>query len=87
MKSEVGGVPGLEPGRAAPAAANSGGRFGPRELNPRGTRGQLPDGKLPGHARLANWLEQPTDWDEEFEADLADLADLIEAKARRGRHG
>jgi len=67
--------------------SETGGRFGPGELNPRGRRGNLPDGTLPGHARLAKWLGGPTDWDEEFEADLADLADLIEEKARRGRRG
>jgi AcrR family transcriptional regulator len=67
--------------------SETGGRFGPRELNPRGTRGNLAGGALPGHTRLAKWLDQPTDWDEEFDADLADLAGLIEAKARRGRSG
>jgi AcrR family transcriptional regulator len=69
------------------ALSETGGRFGPGEPNPRSRRGQLPDGTLPGHARLAKWLDQSADWDEEFEADLADLADLIEAKARRGRSG
>jgi hypothetical protein len=32
-------------------------------------------------------LDSPVDWDEEFEADLADLEFLIEALARRDRAG
>jgi AcrR family transcriptional regulator len=57
------------------------GRFGdsPR----RGVRGRLPDGDLPGHARLQPMLSQEVDWDAEFEADLDDLKQLIELKARR----
>ena len=68
------------------AASEAGGRFGseddPRSF--RSFRGMLPDGTLPGHARLAAALECPVDWDAEFEADIADLALLIEAVARRG---
>jgi hypothetical protein len=52
--------------------------------DPRGQRGLLPTGALPGHARLAAGLERPVDWDAEFEADLADLQRLVEAVARRG---
>ena len=59
------------------------GRFS--QDNPRGSRGQLPDGELPGHARLAPWLGQPSDWDAEFRADLDDLKQLIELKARPRR--
>jgi AcrR family transcriptional regulator len=65
------------------AASEAGGRFGARD-DPRGFRGILPDGTLPGHAQLATALERPVDWDAEFEADIEDLALLIETVARRG---
>jgi AcrR family transcriptional regulator len=64
------------------AASEAGGRFGDAD-DPRGQRGQQPGGALPGHARLAAALERPVDWDAEFEADLADLEQLVEAVARR----
>jgi AcrR family transcriptional regulator len=67
------------------AASEAGGRFGPAETNPRGTRGLLREGPLPGHAALAGVLSAPADWDAEFEADLADLGEIIEATARRAR--
>jgi hypothetical protein len=66
------------------AASMAGGRFGPGELDPRGRRGQLPDGALPGHDRLADWLDRPVDWAAEAEADLADLIRLIESLASDG---
>jgi hypothetical protein len=65
------------------AASEAGGRFGSAD-DPRGFRGMLPDGTLPGHAQLATALDCPVDWDAEFEADIADLALLIETVARRG---
>jgi AcrR family transcriptional regulator len=65
------------------AASEAGGRFGAKD-DPRGFRGMLPDGALPGHARVAATLDDPVDWDAEFEADIADLQLLIEAVARRG---
>jgi AcrR family transcriptional regulator len=65
------------------AASEAGGRFGSRD-DPRSFRGILPDGTLPGHAQLATALQRPVDWDAEFEADIADLALLIETVARRG---
>jgi AcrR family transcriptional regulator len=65
------------------AASEAGGRFSSSN-DPRGARGMLPDGALPGHARLAATLDDPVDWDAEFEADIADLQLLIEAVARRG---
>jgi AcrR family transcriptional regulator len=65
------------------AASEAGGRFGPGTLDPRGRRGQLPEGTLPAHARLGEILDQPVDWDAEFDADLADLELLIETVARR----
>jgi AcrR family transcriptional regulator len=65
------------------AASEAGGRFGPGEFDPRGRRGQLPEGALPAHSALAEILDRPVDWDSEFEADLADLGLMIEAVARR----
>jgi AcrR family transcriptional regulator len=68
------------------ALSETGGRFGPAEANPRGTRGQQFDGSLPGHARLAPWLSEAPDWDAEFAADLRDLEQLVEAKVKpRGK--
>lgn len=59
------------------AASEVGGRFG-RKLDP-GARRRLLQGQVgPGHARLARWLEQPVDWDAEFEADLANLLRLVQ---------
>jgi AcrR family transcriptional regulator len=65
------------------AASEAGGRFGSKD-DPRGFRGMLPEGTLPGHAQLAATLDRPVDWDAEFEADIADLALLVETIARRG---
>lgn len=62
------------------AASEVGGRFG-RRLDP-GARRSLLQGQVgPGHARLARWLEQPVDWDAEFEADLGILVGVIQAAA------
>ncbi|MEU6352949.1 TetR/AcrR family transcriptional regulator [Streptomyces sp. NPDC047072] len=65
------------------AASEASGRFAPGPVDPRGRRGQLPDGDLPGHARLAAWLDLPVDLTAEFEADLADIRRLIVAAARQ----
>jgi hypothetical protein len=65
-------------------ASESGGRFGPGEVDPRGRRGRLPEGALPGHEAVAAWLDLPVDWDAEFEADVADLERLVESVAARG---
>jgi AcrR family transcriptional regulator len=62
--------------------SETGGRFGAADANPRGTRGQLPEGPLPGHARLERWLRAAPDWDAEFATDLRDLEQLIESKAK-----
>jgi AcrR family transcriptional regulator len=61
------------------AASEVGGRFGPGDADAREVRARLRDEPLPGHRRLIHWLEQPVDWDAEFEADLDDLLHLIEA--------
>jgi hypothetical protein len=57
------------------------------EANPRARRAGLVaaarGGALPAHAALARWLEQPVDWDAEFDADLDDLQRLIETAAGR----
>ena len=63
------------------AASETGGRFGPGELDPRARRGLLRDQPLPGHRALVRWLEAPVDLDAEFEADLDDLMRLIETAA------
>ena len=65
-------------------ASESGGRFGPGELDPRGRRGQLPAGALPGHGAVADWLDPPVDWDAEYAADLDDLERLVASVAERG---
>jgi AcrR family transcriptional regulator len=64
-------------------ASEASGRFAPGSLDPRSRRGQLPEGELPGHNRLATWLDLPADLAAEFEDDLADLLCLIKAVARR----
>ncbi|MEU5030424.1 TetR/AcrR family transcriptional regulator [Streptomyces milbemycinicus] len=65
------------------AASEASGRFAPGTVDPRGRRGRLPEGELPGHGRLAPWLDLPVDLDAEFEADLEDIRRLVEAVARR----
>lgn len=65
------------------AASEASGRFTPGTLDPRGRRGRLPDGELPGHHRLAHWLDLPVDLGAEFEADLDDLLGLVRAAAGR----
>jgi AcrR family transcriptional regulator len=63
------------------AVSEVSGRFGTGTLNPRGRRGQLPEGDLPGHHALAQWLDQEVDWDAEFEADMIDLSRIIRSYA------
>jgi AcrR family transcriptional regulator len=67
------------------AASEAAGRFATGGLDPRARRGQLPEGELPGHRRLARWRDEPADLGAEFEADLADILRLIESSAQRGR--
>jgi AcrR family transcriptional regulator len=66
------------------AASEAGGRFRTGELEPArrdrlraATRG----GALPTHLALARWLQQPVDWDAEFEHDLDDLLLMVEIVA------
>jgi AcrR family transcriptional regulator len=64
------------------AVSEASGRFSVGTLGTRERRGQLPEGELPAHHRLASWLDAPWSWDAEFEADLDDLSRLIENAAR-----
>lgn len=66
------------------AASEASGRFTHGTLDPPGRRGQLADGELPGHRKLARWLDLPVDLDAEFEADLDDIRRLIESATRTG---
>jgi AcrR family transcriptional regulator len=66
------------------AASEVGGRFErekPPDIQERRAllRGQF----LPGHQRIARWLEIPVEWDAEFEADLNDLVRIVEAISGR----
>ncbi len=65
-------------------ASEVGGRFAQGESYVRVRRGQLGDAPLPGHKAVIRWLNAPTDWDAEFEADVDDLVRLVEATAARG---
>ena len=60
------------------AASEVNGRFSKGTLNPRARRAQLAPSEIPAHYRLAEHLDQPIDWDAEFDADLQDLRILIE---------
>jgi AcrR family transcriptional regulator len=64
------------------AASEVSGRFGAGTRNPRARRAQFGAGEVLAHHRLAPVLDQPVDWDAEFEADLADLLRIIEAYRR-----
>lgn len=59
------------------AASEASGRFDPDAPDPRPRRGRTADGGLPGHSRLAPWLDLPTDYDAEFEQDLDDIRRMI----------
>lgn len=66
------------------AASEAGGRFGSGGIE-RGRRGGLTtavrEGSLPAHAALSRWLQQPVDWDAEFEADLRDIMRFVQTVA------
>jgi AcrR family transcriptional regulator len=63
-------------------ASEAGGRFGPLTQDVRDQRWAQARDELPGHEKLASTLESPVDWDAEFEADLRDVALMIEAVVR-----
>lgn len=63
-------------------ASEMGGRFGVNSAAARTAWIEL-GADLPGYARLAPWMDKMPDWDAEYEADLADLEQLILAKAGR----
>lgn len=65
------------------AASEANGRFSRGTLNPRARRDQLPTDQIPAHHRIARHLDQPVDWDREFDTDLKDLRTLIERIAER----
>lgn len=62
-----------------------GGRFSRGTLGTRERRGQLPGTELPAHHQLGSWLDAPWSWEAEFEADLADLTQLILLAAGPGQ--
>jgi AcrR family transcriptional regulator len=64
------------------AISEVGGRFAAGTLGTRERRAQLPEADLPAHHKLAGWLDGPWSWDDEFEADLADLTETIRLAAR-----
>jgi AcrR family transcriptional regulator len=66
------------------AASAVNGRFSKGTLNPRARRAQLAPAELPAHYRLAEYLDQPIDWNAEFDADLRDLRAIVEAHRRKG---
>jgi AcrR family transcriptional regulator len=57
------------------AASEVNGRFQPRDA--RTSRSRLDPDTYPAHAALRDVLEQKIDWDDEYEADLDDLAHLL----------
>lgn len=57
------------------AASEVNGRFQPRDM--RTLRSRLDPDIYPAHAAVGQALEQKVDWDQEYEADLDDLAFLI----------
>ncbi|HEY2697798.1 MAG TPA: WHG domain-containing protein, partial [Pseudonocardiaceae bacterium] len=64
--------------------SETGGRFGPGEINPRARRAQLPNVDLPGHHAIVRWLGDAPDWTAEFDADVEDLLRLVETIAAAG---
>ena len=61
------------------------GRFSAGTLDPQARRAQLPPERLPGHHAIANHLDEPVDWTDEFRANLRDVCDLVEHLARPAR--
>jgi len=65
------------------ALSEVGGRFGTGSLTTRQRRAQLAAADLPAHHRLAEHLDEPVDWDAEFDRDLEDLRLMVERIAAR----
>lgn len=63
------------------ATSEVNGRFSVGTLNPRARRAQFAADEVPAHRRLAKWLDDPVNWDAEFEADVDDLIGLVERAA------
>jgi AcrR family transcriptional regulator len=61
------------------------GRFGPGTASPQARRTQLPEAQFPAHHRLAAYLDARPDLDAEFDADVADLIDLVRRASRARR--
>lgn len=53
------------------------GRFGEGSIDPRGRRAGAAPGTVPAHELLAPILDGPVDWTAEYEADLAQLIELV----------
>jgi AcrR family transcriptional regulator len=66
------------------AASEVNGRFSKGTLNPRARRAQLAPADIAAHYRLAEHLDRPVDWNDEFAADLRDLRTLIETISSAG---
>jgi AcrR family transcriptional regulator len=60
------------------AVSEVNGRFSPGSVA-RAERINVAPEELPGHRALQPWLEPSVDWDAEFDADLADLARMVES--------
>ena len=67
------------------AVSEVGGRFAAGTLGTRERRAQLPGAELPAHQELGTWLDTPWSWEAEFDADLADLTQLILRMAAPGQ--
>ena len=67
------------------------GRFSEGSLDTRSRRAQLRPDELPGHQSLADQLDAPVDWDDEFRVDLDALLDVVAGEAtsmsKRPRRG
>jgi AcrR family transcriptional regulator len=60
------------------------GRFGPGSATPRARRALLPKAQFPAHFRLAGHLDTMPDISAEFEADVADLIEMVRRAAAVG---
>jgi AcrR family transcriptional regulator len=58
------------------------GRFGPGSATPRARRAPLPQAQFPAHHRLASRLDALPDVSAEFDADVADLIEMVRRAGR-----